>query len=358
MAQKTVQQLKDYFRKGMYPTENQFADLLDSYRHKGENIERSQVSGLTEGLNAKFDLDEAKALDARQKQQESDIERLRLLQVSQSNDITELQEIAEKMNESWGGLPEFSGSAAAFDVLVENYEHYPVGNIYFAKQESCFYKIIKQQGVRRVVSAGDQYNDGETARTGFYVIYRGETPLLYKFYDNGEGSIIPEKIYTESEETLREMIAGLIPSQDKGTTIPTVYFSIADYFSKPSEAIGFTFSYFDDTADGSKIIEVLKDGYAVVNLIIEGFREDTQTSQTLIAKPVTFFFADEDENFLQCTDIVFSYGSYKYLANIELEVDAEQCVRGSIDISRMALSSEINSLKASIENLERIVAPN
>lgn len=168
--------------------------------------------------------------------------------------------------------------------------------------------------------------------------------------------ITANRVAIKSAESAIDALRTSVANQ--GANIPMAYFSTANYFSKPSEGIGFTSSNFDDTADGSKIIEALKDGYAVVNLIIEGLREDTQTFQKIIAQPVTFFFADEDENLLQCTDIVFSYGSYKYLANIELEVDDEQCVQGSIYISRMALSSEINSLKASIENLERIVAPN
>lgn len=59
MAIRTITQLKAWFRKGLYPTESQFADWLDSYRHKNESVEMSEVSGLTAALNRKYDTSEA-----------------------------------------------------------------------------------------------------------------------------------------------------------------------------------------------------------------------------------------------------------------------------------------------------------
>ncbi|MDE6346826.1 MAG: hypothetical protein K2L55_09165 [Muribaculaceae bacterium] len=62
MAIRTIAQLKAWFRKGLYPTESQFADWLDSYRHKQESVEMSEVSGLTTALNKKYDASEANGL--------------------------------------------------------------------------------------------------------------------------------------------------------------------------------------------------------------------------------------------------------------------------------------------------------
>ncbi len=62
MAIRTIAQLKAWFRKGLYPTESQFADWLDSYRHKQESVKMSEVTGLTIALNQKYNASEANAL--------------------------------------------------------------------------------------------------------------------------------------------------------------------------------------------------------------------------------------------------------------------------------------------------------
>ncbi|GAA5084364.1 hypothetical protein GCM10023210_04110 [Chryseobacterium ginsengisoli] len=38
--------LKNYFKTGRYPTENQFSDFIDSYWHKEENIPKEKIEGL------------------------------------------------------------------------------------------------------------------------------------------------------------------------------------------------------------------------------------------------------------------------------------------------------------------------
>lgn len=53
MAQVTRDILKSYFRTGMYPTEEQFATLIDSLRHYLDEIPMSKVSGLAAALNGK-----------------------------------------------------------------------------------------------------------------------------------------------------------------------------------------------------------------------------------------------------------------------------------------------------------------
>lgn len=62
MAIRTIAQLKAWFKRGMFPTESQFADWMDSYRHKQECVEMSEVSGLTSALNKKYSTSEANAL--------------------------------------------------------------------------------------------------------------------------------------------------------------------------------------------------------------------------------------------------------------------------------------------------------
>ena len=53
MAQVTRDILKSYFRTGMYPTEEQFATLIDSLRHYLDEIPMLKVSGLAAALNGK-----------------------------------------------------------------------------------------------------------------------------------------------------------------------------------------------------------------------------------------------------------------------------------------------------------------
>ncbi|GAB6121667.1 hypothetical protein [Dysgonomonas termitidis] len=45
--------LKSWFRTGMYPTEEQFADFMDSYIHKLDSINFEDISGLDEYINAR-----------------------------------------------------------------------------------------------------------------------------------------------------------------------------------------------------------------------------------------------------------------------------------------------------------------
>lgn len=55
MPIRSISQLKAWFRRGKYPTEEQFADWLDSYVHKEESkIPIAQVEGLPEQLNGKY----------------------------------------------------------------------------------------------------------------------------------------------------------------------------------------------------------------------------------------------------------------------------------------------------------------
>ena len=55
MPTKSTAQLKEWFRKGCYPKEEHFADLIDSYFHKKEGeIEIARIKELPERLNDKY----------------------------------------------------------------------------------------------------------------------------------------------------------------------------------------------------------------------------------------------------------------------------------------------------------------
>lgn len=52
MAITTTEKLKRYFKRGAYPTEQEFGDLIDSFVHKAEGeIEPARIKGLAEALN-------------------------------------------------------------------------------------------------------------------------------------------------------------------------------------------------------------------------------------------------------------------------------------------------------------------
>lgn len=91
MAVRTIAQLKAWFRKGLYPTESQFADWLDSYRHKQESVEMSEVSGLPSALNKKYDKSEAETLSRTVNGYKDTMERIEQAQEDQSREMENLR---------------------------------------------------------------------------------------------------------------------------------------------------------------------------------------------------------------------------------------------------------------------------
>jgi len=61
MATVSIQQIKNWFKKGACPTEQQFGDTFDSLRHRSEPIPIAEVDGLTEILNGKYNRAEGEA---------------------------------------------------------------------------------------------------------------------------------------------------------------------------------------------------------------------------------------------------------------------------------------------------------
>lgn len=65
MAKRGLSILKSFFLTGLYPTQQQFHDMLDSFVHKDDGIGVNQVSGLTDILNGKYSKEDAKQLENR-----------------------------------------------------------------------------------------------------------------------------------------------------------------------------------------------------------------------------------------------------------------------------------------------------
>ena len=63
MAIRSIAQLKAWFKRGLYPTQEQFHDWLDSFLHKEDKIAPSSVDGLTDQLNGKYPDADGKLLE-------------------------------------------------------------------------------------------------------------------------------------------------------------------------------------------------------------------------------------------------------------------------------------------------------
>lgn len=55
MALRSIAQLKSWFRRGAYPTSEQFSDWMDSFFHKDEQLPVSSVDGLADRINGKYE---------------------------------------------------------------------------------------------------------------------------------------------------------------------------------------------------------------------------------------------------------------------------------------------------------------
>ncbi|MDE5688582.1 MAG: hypothetical protein K2I18_08170 [Paramuribaculum sp.] len=95
MAVRDITQLKKWFKKGAYPTESQFADLIDSFRHKNDKVGLTEVQGLTDALNKKYDTSEGKLLEAEVTKHTAQIDWLNTVQERQAEEIDELEETDE-----------------------------------------------------------------------------------------------------------------------------------------------------------------------------------------------------------------------------------------------------------------------
>lgn len=62
MAKTAINIIKGWFKTGMFPTEAQFANWLDSYWHKDDQIAAENIGGLQELLDQKVTAEEGKGL--------------------------------------------------------------------------------------------------------------------------------------------------------------------------------------------------------------------------------------------------------------------------------------------------------
>lgn len=103
---KTIAQLKEWFSRGKYPTGAQFADWMDSYIHKDDKIELSQVENLTKLLNGKFSDTRGEAVESAVESLRSefgehaeisdyDIEQLKSIARSHGNSLAELASVVK-----------------------------------------------------------------------------------------------------------------------------------------------------------------------------------------------------------------------------------------------------------------------
>lgn len=115
MAKKTTDQLKAYFRKGMFPTEGQFADLLDSYVHKDSRIPASQVEGLTDQLNSKLSGTEGQELQRSMEALQRDVR-------ATADGLEEISEDVKQAHEDDGRFLSHYLRVVPFDGFAEDYE--------------------------------------------------------------------------------------------------------------------------------------------------------------------------------------------------------------------------------------------
>ena len=100
MPIRSISQLKAWFRRGKYPTEEQFADWLDSYVHKEESkIPIAQVEGLPEQLNGKYAATAGQELERQHRELKSDYDAHKRSSAEQFDNIAENIEELEATDE-------------------------------------------------------------------------------------------------------------------------------------------------------------------------------------------------------------------------------------------------------------------
>ena len=123
MSKRTIEQLKDYFRKGKYPTESQFADLMDSYVHKDSKIPPAQIDGLTDQLNDKFTRSEGKALGQDMATMQNRVENNAGKIVQLASDISDARKDDERFFLSYLNVVPFDGFMVDYEERKEDLEY-------------------------------------------------------------------------------------------------------------------------------------------------------------------------------------------------------------------------------------------
>lgn len=104
MPIRSIAQLKAWFRRGKYPTEEQFGDWMDSYVHKEEStIPISQVEELADRLNGKYDASAGEELKRQHELLRTDFDTHKELSDEQFSNIAENIEELEAEDERQQG---------------------------------------------------------------------------------------------------------------------------------------------------------------------------------------------------------------------------------------------------------------
>lgn len=256
MAKQTVAQLKAWFRKGLKPTEEQFASLLDSYVHKDDEIDINKVNGLVALLNKKYD----QALGEALQQKVTDLEECLDYE---SNDLVALREFANKL--AANAVLDFAG------VVYHESEASgkTVGEIYYAKAEGYFVEVT-EDGIRKAVGLYNITDDiGSLVSGNTSMLYR-QGGDLFKLANNnmvkyaltsemvgGNGESIDLSNYVTHEDVDTKLIQAIEALKGGELTLTTLK-EIEDVIFEESEKLA---DIYNDVAqlkrEGSKGIVVI-----------------------------------------------------------------------------------------------------
>ena len=123
MSIRSITQLKKWFRRGMYPTESQFADWMESYWHKEEDrIPMSTVDGLPEAINAKYDATAGKEIEREQERLKADFAAHKIENENAFNgiyeDIEELEATDEAIKADLVGVHQDITGLQSADIVI------------------------------------------------------------------------------------------------------------------------------------------------------------------------------------------------------------------------------------------------
>ena len=167
--------LKSWFKRGKYPTESHFSDLIDSFRHKEEKIAINEVSDLATALNSKSD---------------------KSIEQTVANHSVELQMLQDA---AWGSggirlVPEFDGIEDGEELEIKWLEGYnnPETVVYLSHYGLFAAKVgsgAKTSGAERIVG-------GYTQAT-YYPVFASESrkDSDYQIVSGSSATIHSTKLY-------------------------------------------------------------------------------------------------------------------------------------------------------------------
>ena len=125
MATVSREQLKVWFKRGMYPLESQFAAWIDSFFHKEDKLPMSSIDNLTETLNKKA---ENTVVDAKQDKTDDRLQTENKTVVGAINEVNDLLGPYDAQSTPYT-------SETASDEGVENVEE-ALDELFIAKAEA------------------------------------------------------------------------------------------------------------------------------------------------------------------------------------------------------------------------------